>query len=110
MLLLVGGISRHNSTELLETATWVSHTHEVLETLSRLTSRLTDVESAVRGYALTGESEWLGQQASTRDDVSELLRELRTLTLDNPRQTQRIDELGPKGGRPRGRGTPGGHR
>ncbi|MDB4972659.1 MAG: type pilus biosis protein PilJ [Myxococcaceae bacterium] len=95
MLLLVGGISRHNSNELMETGRWVSHTHEVLETLSRMTGRLVEVESAVRGYALTGDDAWLRSQQSTRAELDTLVDTLRNLTTDNPVQTKRIDELRP---------------
>lgn len=95
MLMLVGGISRHNSTELLETGHWVSHTHEVLETLSRLTARMVEVESAVRGYALTGETEWLREQNTARSDVGQLVDDLTRLTGDNPAQGKRIAQLTP---------------
>jgi methyl-accepting chemotaxis protein len=95
MLLLVGGISRRNSTELLETSQWVSHTHEVLEGLSRLTSRVVEVESSVRGFGLTAESEWLGNYGRARSEIEAMLDELRTLTIDNSAQTRRIDDLKP---------------
>ncbi|MDB4987569.1 MAG: type pilus biosis protein PilJ [Myxococcaceae bacterium] len=95
MLLVVGGISRHNSTELLETGQWVSHTHEVLETIARLEARLVEVESAVRGFALTGDSAWLPDLDRTRGDLQAVLTDLAKLTEDNDAQVERLATLRP---------------
>jgi len=95
MLLLVGLIARMNSTDMLQTARWVSHTHEVLEKLSALSARLRESEAGARGFALTGESEMLKQHTGARLEIERLARELRELTIDNPTQTRRIDALAP---------------
>jgi methyl-accepting chemotaxis protein len=95
MLLLVGTIARLNATDMLETARWVSHTHEVLEKLASLTGKLREAEAGARGFALTGDSLMLDQSSAARPLVERIARELRVLTVDNKEQTVRIDALMP---------------
>ena len=95
LMLLIGFIARMNATDMLDTATWVSHTHEVLEKLASLTGKLREAEAGARGFALTGDSELLHQQVAARPEIERIARDLRTLTHDNDEQTRRIDALAP---------------
>jgi methyl-accepting chemotaxis protein len=95
MLIVVGWIARTNSQQLLQAANWVSHTHEVLEGISRMTARVRESEAAGRGFALTGDEKMLSKHAGARGEVAGLLQALHELTDDNPLQTQRIEQLQP---------------
>ncbi len=95
MLVVVGWIARRNSVDLLETAGWVSHTHEVLESIARLSARVRESEAGARGFALTGDELMLRSHLGARTELKVLLTNLRKLTLDNPVQTARIDKLQP---------------
>jgi methyl-accepting chemotaxis protein len=95
MLIAVGWIARSNSTHLQETASWVSHTHEVLESIARMTARVRESEAASRGFALTGDETMLRSHLGARNELTALMKNLHELTQDNSLQTQRIDQLGP---------------
>ncbi|MET0286864.1 MAG: methyl-accepting chemotaxis protein [Polyangiales bacterium] len=95
MLIAVGWIARSNSKHLLDTATWVSHTHEVLENIARLTARVRESEAGARGFALTGDSEMLRAHSGAGKDLTALIKALRELTGDNPVQVNRLSQLEP---------------
>ncbi len=68
VVLMVLGVSAYENTKnLIETARWVAHTHEVLSQLTGLLSSLQDAETGQRGYVITGEERYLEQyQAASR--------------------------------------------
>ena len=74
---------------------WVSHTHEVLETLQGILTSLRDAESAERGFIITGNDHYLEPFAEDRSEVSRLVARLSELTLDNPAQRERIAGMRP---------------
>jgi PAS domain S-box-containing protein len=77
------------------TAAWVSHTHEVLETLDGLLIALDDAVAARRGYALGGDGVQLGTYRAAVERVAQEKTRLRQLTDDNPAQQARLDALDP---------------
>jgi methyl-accepting chemotaxis protein len=94
-LVLVTILARRNSMELLATSEWVSHTHEVLETLAKLSSTLREAESTSRGYAITADPAQAAEAATVRPRVQVVMQKLGRLTSDNPQQQQRLRELSP---------------
>lgn len=71
----------------------VNHTSRVLLEQQKLLSGLVDVETSARGYALTGDSSFLGPFYTARTLVPELIARLRRLTADHPEQQHRLDTL-----------------
>ncbi len=69
------------------------HTEQMLdETLSLVT----DAETGPRGYVIMGREEFLEPYVvaiSATDGIIPHMKDLRRLTLDNPRQQQRLDQL-----------------
>ena len=56
-LLVVGGVgivAYRATTELVDSADWVTHTHKVKETIFEELSALRDAETGQRGFLLTG--------------------------------------------------------
>jgi methyl-accepting chemotaxis protein len=53
-LLVLGAISYRGMVVSSESDRWVSHTHEVLESLQDFVFAVEGVESSSRGFALTG--------------------------------------------------------
>lgn len=47
------------TTLLIETSSWVSHTHQVETLLESIVSQLTDAETGQRGFILTNKTEYL---------------------------------------------------
>ena len=71
----------------------VNHTSSVLLEQQKLLSGLVDVETAARGYALTGDSSFLGPYYVAKTFVPTSIARLRRLTSDHPEQQHRLDTL-----------------
>ena len=71
----------------------VNHTSSVLLEQQKLLSGLVDVETSARGYALTGDSSFLGPYYAARTLVPTSIARLRRLTSDHPEQQHRLDTL-----------------
>jgi len=78
---------------LQQDATWQSHTHQVINTAERINLELSNAESGVRGYALTGVPKYLNPYHNNSNLVLITLRELKQLVDDNPNQTRRVDSM-----------------
>ena len=61
ILVAIGAVCYQSTTKLVETEFWVTHTHEVLETLDHIVQGVTEAETSGRGYLLTGEGDYLGR-------------------------------------------------
>jgi methyl-accepting chemotaxis protein len=95
ILIFIGGASYRSTAKLTDTAEWVTHTHLVLERLSGLIQALTDAETGQRGFVITGDEQYLETYQSGILPIDQYLREIRSLTSDNPHQQQRLDLLDP---------------
>jgi PAS domain S-box-containing protein len=73
---------------------WVAHTDEARVVLADLQSILVDAESGMRGYAVGGEPAFLGAYEHARSAWEPQFELLRSLTRDNPRQQERLGQLG----------------
>ena len=78
---------------LLYTMRWVDHTNQVIQRALFSEKLLLDLQSATRGYYLTGNISMLERYRDTRDDLPEALRTLRELVTDNASQSARVDAL-----------------
>jgi len=93
LLVIIGTVSFLNSLKLVATADMVGHTHQVLGRIESVLSKLQDAESGQRGYLLTGGNmAYLEPYSNALKAIPVELESLRTLTLDNPHQTMRIDD------------------
>jgi PAS domain S-box-containing protein len=77
-------------------AYWVSHTHEVMETIQRTSRHVIEAETSARAFALTGQEPLLAHYQSARDAIYQDEDALRHLTADNVSQQRRLDVLGPQ--------------
>ncbi|HUS04680.1 MAG TPA: CHASE3 domain-containing protein [Bryobacteraceae bacterium] len=93
-LLIIGATSYRSTERLVETAQLVSHTHLVLETLESIVARISDCETATRGFVITGMERYLEAYPADSKRAADGLRTLRDLTADNPVQQRRLDDLG----------------
>lgn len=97
LLVGVGIYSYRTTTDLVDAAEWVKHTHEVIGKLAELRSSMDESQSGMRGYVITGDSSFLAlserSDPAARKTLAEL-RDLRELTVDNPSQQARLSQLG----------------
>lgn len=76
-----------------QTTRWVDHTHDVISRLEQLLGDVYAMQSAARGYMLTGQEEVLAPFHSANLEVEDHLLQLRRLLGDNPTQHQQLEEL-----------------
>lgn len=89
----VGVVAYRATTELVDSADWVTHTHKVKENLTQLSLTLADAETAQRGYLLTGEERYLEPYRTALDATTRSVDALQELTLDNPNEQSRLATL-----------------
>ncbi len=96
LIFAVVAIVAYNSTSsLIKNEGDVEHTHEVLEGLQTIGSHLKDAETGQRGFVITGEDRYLEPYNAALLVIDGDISHVRNLTIDNPKQTARIDELRP---------------
>lgn len=71
----------------------VAHTHRVMHDLSSLQSRITDVETAQRGYVITGDSHYLEPVQTAHADTVKYIADLQGLVADNMVQQNNLRQL-----------------
>jgi methyl-accepting chemotaxis protein len=74
-------------------ASWVRHTHEVIERLAGLLSAVQDIETGYRGFLLVGDERFLLPYEDGRRKAPAALAAIASLTADNPNQQRRIPRL-----------------
>jgi len=92
-LLVVGAISYRGIVVSRESARWVDHTHEVLESVQDLVFAVESIESNSRGFALTGKESYLKSYNAGLLKVAQDQAAIRYLTLDNPEQQRQVPAL-----------------
>jgi PAS domain S-box-containing protein len=93
VLVSIGLLSYHTTTNLVATEKWVAHTQEVIATLESGLAMLTDAETKQRGYLLTGDEGFLKDSQAAQAQIGGWLKDIRQLTADNPREQERLDKL-----------------
>jgi PAS domain S-box-containing protein len=90
---LMGTISWRIANQATEDADWVARTYEVTGMLELALRHLDDIETGARGFALTGQSQFLDPYNSALNATGLDLENLRLLTRDNPDQQRRLGAL-----------------
>ncbi len=71
----------------------VAHTDQVIGTAYESLSALNNMETNLRGYYLTGNKDFLTSYTGAKSTFDDDMKQLRTLTADNPTQIQRWQDL-----------------
>ena len=93
MLASVGLMTVQSHSSLADANRWVVHTYEVQSHLDNLVAEMARMESSARGYALTGDENFLTRQAYHQGEIRRTLEELGPLMADNERQSDRVVDL-----------------
>ena len=72
---------------------WVGHTYQVEQSISDFRILAERVETARRGYLLSGDKTFYANYSQARDGLPEAIERIRKLTLDNTAQQKRINDL-----------------
>ena len=94
-LIAIAAVSYPTVVRLRQDTARVEHTYQVLARMSVLLSAVTDAEDGARGYAITGQHEYLDPFQSGLRNANDALRDLRHLTADNAVEQRRLDVLAP---------------
>jgi methyl-accepting chemotaxis protein len=73
----------------------VAHTHVVRRQLAELLAQLVNAETGQRGYLITAKDDYLEPYTAGLAAIEKIYAELRQLTIDNPNQTRRLDDMRP---------------
>lgn len=78
---------------LLNSIYWVNHTQEVIYNLNEGVSIITDAQTSMRGYLITGNEEFLDQYNDAEKKSNKIFDTLNGLTEDNPSQQKNLQEV-----------------
>ncbi len=95
ILLVIGVVAYRGTAKLTETADAVDHSHKVLEDLGDVIQGMTNIETGMRGYAITAGEPYLEPYELGKESVAQDLKDVRELTRDNIHQKDRLDTLEP---------------
>jgi methyl-accepting chemotaxis protein len=95
MLAIVSAVGYFSIAGIWNNAHKIGLTYEVIDQLSELTSVLKDAETGQRGYLLTGDDAYLEPYRLADASISNVIKQLRELTADNPAQTHRLEQVMP---------------
>lgn len=78
---------------LLKSNYWVNHTQEVIYNLNEGIFVVTDAQTSMRGYLITGKEEFLSQYNDAEKKSDSFFNRLDQLTDDNPSQQKNLQEI-----------------
>jgi CHASE3 domain sensor protein len=78
---------------ILSSEQQITHTHEVIAQAYRIEKQLVNMESGVRGYLITGDSNFLEPYRQALSSIDNEFNKLAHLVSDNPAQLQRLAKL-----------------
>src|SRR3989441_4168046 len=93
--LTIGSLLYRNTSEQAQEARWLSQTYDALARIQELLLRLTDAETARRGFVMSGRDRYLMHYSNAVERANMVFSQLRSLTGDNPQQQQTCDALQP---------------
>jgi PAS domain S-box-containing protein len=95
VLVAVAVITQVNSRAFIASSQLVTHTNEVKQRLTELVMLIVDLETAERGYVITGDPRFLRTGEVNPELLRETLATIRRMTADHPTQQRHLDELEP---------------
>jgi CHASE3 domain sensor protein len=99
LIVALGLLAYRLATESVESFNWVTHTYSVIEELDATVAALVGVETAQRGYVITGRENYLEPDTDPPRDATNHLARLHALVFDNPSQRTNLLELTALAGR-----------
>ena len=86
-------VARHGFTEVDNSVKWNIHTYQTIDGANNLLISLTNIETGMRGFALSGQDDFLEPYNAGKTAFEQTWTTLKNLTSDNPTQRSRLDEL-----------------
>ncbi len=92
-VLVLAGLTYQAITSLLDTASWVAHTQEVIARVSAVETLLVDMQVEELEFLIEGDEEHLEHYAESLREYESAIRDLRLLVADSPSQVARLEEI-----------------
>ena len=86
-------LSNQRLKALISYSDQVEQTYQAIETIEKISNRLKDAETAVRGFVITKDSSYLDPLFKARLDLPVLMDSIKLLTADNEMQRMRLGML-----------------
>ncbi|MBK0402006.1 CHASE3 domain-containing protein [Adhaeribacter sp. BT258] len=86
IFLAVTYINYNLSQDVLASSSWVSQSQIITRNSASLQRNISDMESGLRGYLLTGQEEFLEPYVQSKDQVQPLFQSLTEMTVNSPGQ------------------------
>lgn len=93
LLVCVAAILFWQVNRLINTSNWVKHTSEVIAKTNFIGKQVVDLESGIRGFVITADPVFMEFNDKASLELPSSIESLRKLTLDNPQQLKRIDQV-----------------
>ncbi len=95
IILALFGVVYNYFLRLSEANQWDRHTLEVMLETDKITVSLLQIQTATRGFMLTGNESLTSQISAEEKEAYEHMAKVQTLTSDNPAQQERIKKIRP---------------
>jgi len=92
MAALIGGISLWGISKMDSAAAWVDHTTKVLAAANQIVAAGVNMETGMRGFAISGKDEFLEPYISGQQSFTEQMTALQQTVSDNPPQVARLKD------------------
>jgi len=93
LLVINIGLALRNTRELQINTGWVEHTHQVITNLEGALAEVTEAESGVRGFLISGDEAQLSEVEPSLAKIGNNIDDVDRLTKDNLRQQEKLPEL-----------------
>lgn len=93
MLTIMSVIIYQNTETLLKTNDWVEHTNKVIAKGNQLVSYMVDRETGMRGFAVSGDEEFLDPYKTGDTGFNTVIEDLQGTVSDNPAQVERLKKV-----------------
>ncbi|OUS34249.1 hypothetical protein A9R01_08430, partial ['Osedax' symbiont bacterium Rs2_46_30_T18] len=93
LMLLVSSAVYFSTQTLLDTASWVQHTQQVISKGHLLEKLILDMETGERGFLITGKEEFLEPFINSEQQWGIEIAATKTLVSDNPAQVERLGKI-----------------
>ncbi|MCG8697161.1 MAG: CHASE3 domain-containing protein [Bacteroidales bacterium] len=92
-LIAISALFIRNVNALLDNSQWVTHTHNVIGKANQLLAYMVDQETGMRGYAVSGDNEFLEPYINGSKRFEEEVLELKSTVNDNPEQVKLLTNI-----------------
>jgi signal transduction histidine kinase/CheY-like chemotaxis protein/CHASE3 domain sensor protein len=90
---LLGGLLWQSAADSVQASNAVAHTHEVLESLQKISSEMSRAEAASHGYLIAGADDYIKIRDKALQGAYQAIHHAELLTADNPHQQPRLDRI-----------------